>query len=589
MRPKRRWAAAAAAVTAALALVFASDALWMLEYRLQDTLFQRPSLTDPDIAVLGIDERALAKFGRFQDWNRQIMADAINILNSDPDAKPAVIAIDVLYTEEGADKQADQSLAEAARNGGNVIAGSQVLYGFRNAITAYYKPYPELALYAGHGLVNGSFDEDYVIRTALLKTEYEGETLYSLPAQIFRKYTGAGVPLSQMYIPYYGEPGDYYQGSIADIFEPDFDPSFYQDCIVMIGAYADGLMDAFHTPVGGQMYGVEIHANAVQALIEGGYKTEVPFGARLAGCLCLIALALALALLLDVRILAAAFPALAAVHLLSAVFLYSKGYLYTLVYPLFALALIYIFQLVYSYASAMLEKQRVKSVFMKYVDPKIVDSLVDSGEADSDEAGVLKDIAVMFVDVRGFTAMSERLRPETVVQILNEYLELTSASVFGNGGSVDKFIGDATMALFNGFVPTDDYVFKAVKAAWDIVSGADKVNASIREKYGVDIGFGVGVNCGRAIVGNLGPSYRKDYTAIGDTVNVAARLESNAKRSQVLISEAVYEAVKHRVDAEAAGDMALKGKSEKVGVYIVKGVPPTPPSKARAPSRNHLS
>jgi len=144
--------------------------------------------------------------------------------------------------------------------------------------------------------------------------------------------------------------------------------------------------------------------------------------------------------------------------------------------------------------------------------------------------GSKKHIAVMFVDVRGFTPMTEGFRdtPELIVETLNEYLELTAGAVFGNGGSVDKFIGDATMALFNGFVPLDDYIYKAVKAADDMVQGAAELNASIKERYGIDIGFGVGIHCGEALVGNLGPSFRKDYTAIGDTVNTAARLESNA-------------------------------------------------------------
>jgi class 3 adenylate cyclase len=170
--------------------------------------------------------------------------------------------------------------------------------------------------------------------------------------------------------------------------------------------------------------------------------------------------------------------------------------------------------------------------------------------------------------------MTERLRetPEKIVETLNNYLELTSKSVFNNGGSVDKFIGDATMALFNGFVPLEDYIYKAVKAAWDMVQGAGAVNELIREKHGIDIGFGVGVHCGEAIVGNLGPSFRKDYTAIGDTVNTAARLESNAKRSQVLISRDVYDLLGDRIKAESIGEIPLKGKSVPLEVFALAGV-----------------
>ena len=217
---------------------------------------------------------------------------------------------------------------------------------------------------------------------------------------------------------------------------------------------------------------------------------------------------------------------------------------------------------------------RLRNVFNKYVDPKLVDILIESDEAEMDEVGKKKHIAVLFVDVRGFTPMSEAMRdtPETIVHTLNEYLELTSTAIFDNGGSVDKFVGDSTMALFNGFVPLEDYIYKAVKSAWDIVKGATKLNESIKEKYNVDIGFGVGVHCGEAIVGNLGPSFRKDYTAIGDMVNTAARIESNAGHEQVFVSRDVYEAVKDRVTAESIGAIPLKGKSIPLEVFSVTNV-----------------
>ncbi|MCL2227516.1 MAG: adenylate/guanylate cyclase domain-containing protein [Oscillospiraceae bacterium] len=128
------------------------------------------------------------------------------------------------------------------------------------------------------------------------------------------------------------------------------------------------------------------------------------------------------------------------------------------------------------------------------------------------------------------------------------------------------------MVLFNGFVPLEDYIYKAVKAAWDMVSGAAAVNESIRVHYGIDLAFGIGVHCGEAIVGNLGPSFRKDYTAIGDAVNTAARLESNAKESQVLISRDVFDALRGRIEAESVGEIPLKGKSVPLEVFLLKGL-----------------
>lgn len=181
--------------------------------------------------------------------------------------------------------------------------------------------------------------------------------------------------------------------------------------------------------------------------------------------------------------------------------------------------------------------------------------------------GENRNIAVLFVDIRGFTPMSEALEPEQVVDILNSYLNLTTNSIFANGGTLDKFIGDATMAVFNAPFDLDDHVFRAVKTAWDIVQGGNEIESKYMEKYGRSVGFGVGVNCGNAVVGNIGCEFRMDYTAIGDTVNTAARLEANAKRGQVLISESVYEQVKDRIEAEPIGEIPLKGKSKGVFVY----------------------
>ena len=163
--------------------------------------------------------------------------------------------------------------------------------------------------------------------------------------------------------------------------------------------------------------------------------------------------------------------------------------------------------------------------------------------------------------------MSEALEPEQVVSILNEYLALTTESIFNNSGTLDKFVGDATMAVFNAPFSLDDYIYRAVCTARDIAAGSGELEARLQAKFGKSVSFGIGVNCGDAVVGNIGCDFRMDYTAIGDTVNTAARLEANAKRGQILISREVYEAVKDRVKVTDIGVIPLKGKSNEVFVY----------------------
>ena len=577
------------AAAALLFFVFYLNPFSLLEHRLQDAAYQQYGLRHPDILIIGIDEFTLYEFGRFEHWSRQRMAEAISILNSDPDPfdRPAVIAIDILFIEPGLIPEQDDVLVDAVRGSDNVVLASFFDVGIDRAalslepvILNHLRPIPGLLPYVSYGPVNGTTDSDGVKRSAMLREFFQGEVVYSFPVAIARTYADHwGIDLEtnflethfETYIRYTDVPGAFFDLSFADIFDPHFDPIMYAGAIVMIGPYATAMQDHYAVPImhGETMHGVEIHANVVQMLLDGVFKQHVSELTALLIVAALLILAMLMGELLDIRIALIVFVIMGVGYYFAALWIYGQGYVLPLLSPLLALAVVFLYQLIYEYVLQALEKGRLRSTFKKYVDPKLVDTLINSGEADSNEVGRKKHIAVLFVDVRGFTPMTEALRetPEKVVEILNEYLELTSSSVFNNGGSVDKFIGDATMALFNGFVPQEDYIYKSVKAAWDMILGAQAVNDSIKERLGIDIGFGVGVHCGEAIVGNLGPSFRKDYTAIGDTVNTAARLESSSARSQVLISQDVYEALEGRIEAESIGEVRLKGKSEPMEVY----------------------
>ena len=219
------------------------------------------------------------------------------------------------------------------------------------------------------------------------------------------------------------------------------------------------------------------------------------------------------------------------------------------------------------------------STFKKYVASQVVDELAKDDNFKTRLGGEKRPVAVLFVDIRGFTPLSESLMPEQVVKILNEYLALTTASILQNNGMLDKFIGDATMAVFNAPLDLDDYVFRAVQTALDMRKGSEKLAQNLQEQFGKTVSFGIGVNCGEAVVGNIGCEFRMDYTAIGDTVNTAARLESRAKPGEILISQAVYDTVKDRILAEEVGPMELKGKSNTVMVYRVLDVKEGPLSE----------
>ena len=584
MKNKRKEALGCAAVSLIMLALFLANALGYFESQAQDRLYRDFGLIHPDIYVFGIDVETLTEFGPLQYWPRSRMAEAITILNSDPDWKPAVIAVDMLYAGPSDDPAADEALVQAAADGGNVVFGAMISLDSYGRVKSFEKSFDALDRVSSYGVLNTIIDDDGVVRKAEIELEVFGSAEPTFPEAIYTMYTGADVEIpdnisSPMHLAFSGGVGDYYGAmglgtSFKDIFDPDFDPSFYADAIILIGPYASGLTDSYFTAVdySNQMHGVEIHANIVQMLLDGNFKGYAPYWADLAALvLTLVLLSLVFLYFGDQISLACALVFVAGYILLNRL-MFASGHILTLIYPPVSAVVLFAYSVVYNYITERAEKKKIKDMFSKYVDPKLVDELIRSDTSYSG-IGQKRHCAVLFVDIRGFTPMSERLKdePETVVSILNDYLELTASSVFNNGGSVDKFIGDATMALFNGFTPLEDYTYKAVKAARDIVDGAAALNAHIMEKYGFGVGFGVGVHCGYAVVGNIGPNFRKDYTAIGDTVNTASRLESNAGQSQVLISEEVCQALQGRITAESLGKITMKGKAP-VEVFELKDV-----------------
>ncbi|MEG2144730.1 MAG: adenylate/guanylate cyclase domain-containing protein, partial [Oscillospiraceae bacterium] len=254
------------------------------------------------------------------------------------------------------------------------------------------------------------------------------------------------------------------------------------------------------------------------------------------------------------------------------IFADSAGFILMPLYlPLMAVTL-YIASVAANYVRAALEKRHITSTFQRYVAPEIVTEILKENSQSLELGGKLCDIAVLFVDIRGFTTMSEILEPAMVVEILNKYLTLTSTCIFKNNGTLDKFIGDCTMAFWGAPLPQEDIIFKAVKTALDMVEGSKALSEELLEKFGKTVSFGIGVHYGAAIVGNIGAPNRMDYTAIGDTVNTASRLESNALGGKILVSRRVADALEGRVRFVSLGDsIKLKGKTAGFEILSVDG------------------
>lgn len=560
-----------------------------------DRLYNHSSITSTAIKIIKIDERSLEEYGQYNTWNRDIPAQLVEKLTENPEYAPAVIAFDILYISE-MDKDGDERFANACERAGNVIVADNIVYNkaAKQDINGDYyvdemniqmieKPYDKLWAVTEQGFANTTQDTDGYIRQALAYVDTEEGRIFSLSYQIYEKYmkyVGKEASMPRIYannrfeFAFSGESGAYENISLVNVLDGTVDPRVFSGCVVLVGAYAPGMQDAYNVAAqrGAQMYGVEIHANILEALMKG--KTAVPVNPVLCAVLMAAAAGLFYYLIQKINMMLS-FLLLAVLLILNSllgVMLYKNGYVMQLIGLPVILIISYVSHIASNYLVERKKRKEVVGAFKKYVAPQIVDEVSKSGEFKLVLGGECRDIAVLFVDIRGFTPMSESLQPEQVVEILNEYLTLTTRSIFKNGGTLDKFIGDATMAVFNAPFDLDDYVFKAVCTARDIASGADELEKKMMERFGKSVSFGIGVNCGSAVVGNIGCDFRMDYTAIGDTVNTAARLESNAKRRQILISEMVYEKVKDRVEVTSMGEIPLKGKSRSICVYSVDKV-----------------
>jgi len=561
----------------------------------EDMLYHHAGNVNANIKIIKIDDKTMNKMGDFSTWNRDVYAQLVDTLCVSDEVRPAVIGFDILFSSQK-EIESDQMFADACARHGNVVTGLSYVFTKEvlsdkdgklvvdeMSVEEKVVPYETLREVTDQAFVNALMDEDdSIIRSSFLYfDEKDGTRTKSFSNVIYEKYMEsigeeAICPTSNnsMTFRYSGNPGEYENVSLVDVLDGTVPAKAFDDCIVLVGAYAAGMMDAYFVPVdrGQQMYGVEIQANVIQALLEGKTLTTLP---KFVDALVAAAIVVALVLIcekLSVAKIVLVCLGTTLVKLVAGFLLFSMGYTgNVLVVPAMSVV-IGVYYIGLHYYKARAAKQSIERAFSKYVAPQVVDEIAKTGTYELKLGGENRSVAVLFVDIRGFTPLSESLEPEQVVDILNGYLELTTRSIFRHGGTLDKFIGDATMAVFNAPFDTEDYVYKAVLTAWDIVQGGNKIEKEYVARYGKQVGFGVGVNCGPAVVGNIGCEFRMDYTAIGDTVNTAARLEANAPRGTVYVSETVYSQLKDRITVEEVGQIPLKGKSNGVFVYSVTGV-----------------
>ncbi len=580
---------------------------------------------DEKIAIAAIDEKSLAALGRWP-WSRDTVARVVERLD---EFGARVIVFDVLFSEsEGA---ADERLRRAIAKSGRTVLSIAFLFDedetkhvdMERARTAFatidkqevpivrhrgdqpvrtgepkgvivnLPPLQAAAKYAGH--FNIGPDRDGTLRWATLVVPYRDRYFPSGDVQAARALTNdseltlhtdsdgvnalvvggqtiASDNHGRALIRYYGPERSFTTFSIADMFDPRFDARVLKDRIVLIGATAKGIGDIRVTPYSPAFPGVEVRATIIQNILRNDFIRHPGWMAGLEMALLLI-LGIALSLILprlNLTTASALVAALAAVYLIGGFYLFTLQHLWlNLIYPTFLLVLLFVSTTLVQYFLTDTERRRIKSAFQHYVPAKLVDEITQNIES-LKLGGEKRELTVLFSDVRGFTTLAETLEPEELVRLLNMYLTRMTAQVFRHDGLLDKYMGDAIMAVYGAPIPRPDHAVAACHTALDMVRELRALQQQWQNEQRPMLDIGIGINTGPMIVGNMGSEDRFDYTVIGDAVNLGSRIEHLNKRygTHVIISEFTYNQVRDAFQAVREIDVArVRGREAPVRVY----------------------
>lgn len=562
-----------------------------IDLKLKDVRFRMRGEVKPDkrVIVVAIDGKSINELGRWP-WDRKAIALLIKNLKS---YGAKTIVFDIVFSETS-NPTSDNALADAIRESGNVIAGYFFRQESEKQSSAYAEllqsskikiirmgenvtevpimSYPNVELNIppiskasnSSGFFNILPDKDGVVRTGNLLMRFDGDVYPSLSLSALRHYLGSEVILDialygvdglfignkripvdesgRLTLNYYGGQGVFKTISAVDVINNRLSPNALKDALVFVGATEIGIYDMRATPLDPVLPGVEIHATVVSNVLQDNFliRNGKVIALEIAS-IAVFPILLSIILSLIRRTVIALFSFLGVLVIYSyADFLLFVHYsLNTIIlFPIISIILTYIDLEAYRNIIEERQSRFLKKAFTSYVSSDLVKEIIKKPDI-LKLGGEKREITVLFSDIRGFTALSERFTPETLVLLLNQYLGPMTDIVIEHNGTLDKYIGDAIMAIYNAPLKAEDHPLLACQTAVRMVNKLKEINNSFSKKGIPEIDIGIGINTGAAIVGNMGTNMRFDYTAIGDTVNLASRLEGLNKiyNTNIILSE----------------------------------------------------
>jgi adenylate cyclase len=563
------------------------------------------------IVLITVDEDSFDNLDLRWPWPRSVHARLLDAIQK---GNPRAVAFDILFPEPTANRpKEDQLLADAMARRRNVFLASfikpmdTVSAGVRVTSVRVDRPIPLLRERAvGEGFTNVIIGSDGFVREADVIRMHQGQAVPSLARVL---YDGLAkdlhaAPISsetrQLLINFRGPRGTFPTFPYFQVVTGELPSELFQDKIVLVGASALTLQDLHLAPfatAGNPTPGTEIQANVLDNLLAGDPLRALPNPLRPFTIgewypqnpwyvLPILAVAILATLIADrLRPLRAFLLTLGIWVALSAACLlaFAWGRLWIEFVPISA-------ALVLPYGVTVLRnfvhEERVRREMSRFFSPEIARQIAH------DRNGLViaskrRPITVLFSDIRNFTTISEGLPPEEVVELLREYFNTMVPIVLKHGGTLDKYVGDALMGLFGAPLAQEDHAPRAIRAALEMVQQIPVLSPKWEARSGRPLQIGVGVNSGEAVVGVMGADSRREYSAIGDTVNLASRLEGVTKdfKTPIVVSHATVLALGDRFQVRELSELKVKGRQEAVRVYAVDGEMTAAPTAANPAER----
>ena len=534
-----------------------------LQFILADNLYGEKNVLD-SIVILSIDDESINKIGRWP-WDRKVFAEILKKINDEK-----AVGIDVTFFESSNEKS-DLEFAEELKNHKVVLASEFISFKELNEKIIgdkIFKPISILEKNAKTGYVNIIIDNDGVTRRVDLNLSpderYFAQVIFDEAFKLERERK------NEFIINFPSEPYSFSYIKAKDVLSGDFDKDVFKDKIVLIGSTSPDLHDDFFVPTshGAPMPGVEVQAVIIQNLLN---NEDLKNQSKSSTLLLIIISGFIVLLLVYYTKPQVNIPILfilIVIYEIIAIKIFEQNIIMNIIYVPLTIVISYLALTGASYLIEYNLKQHIKNAFGKYLSPIVIEQLIK----DKDKlklGGEEREVTIFFSDIRGFTTISEKLSPTELVKMLNYYLTINTDIILENGGTVDKYIGDAIMAFWGAPLEDKDYTKKAAETCIKLKYALEPIKKKFKLKYGVDFDIGMGLNTGRVIVGNIGSTKRFDYTAIGDDINLGSRLEGLTKQYGVnlIISDSTKAKLNEEFITRELDLVAVKGKEKPIKIY----------------------